>query len=302
MRRLAAWLDGQAWLLLTLTTLLWAGNSVAGRAIAGQMSPMVVVSLRWLVVCAVLGGLLRRQLPAAVAALLPRWRYVALMGALGFTGFNTLFYVAAYHTSAVNMSLLQAAIPVFVLAGAALLGGRIGALQICGLLATMAGVAVVSTGGEPGNILSVAFGGGDLLLLLACLVYAGYTLGLRARPAVPPLAFFAAMALAAFLSSLPLLLAEAMAGQAYWPTLKGWLILIYIAFGPSMLAQIFYMRGVEIIGAGRAGLYANLVPVFGAVLAVALLGEAFRPFHAVALALGLSGFWLSEQAPRPAAG
>ena len=301
MRRLAAWLDGRAWLLLALTTLLWAGNSVAGRAIAGQMSPMVVVSLRWLIVCAVLGVLLRRQWRAGAAALLPRWRYTALMGALGFTGFNTLFYVAAYHTTAVNMSLLQTAIPVFVLAGAALLGGRIGPFQICGLLATMAGVLMVATGGEPGNILALAFGSGDLLLLLACFIYAGYTLGLRARPKVAPLPFFAAMALAAFLSSLPLLLAEIAAGQAYWPSIKGWLILLYIAFGPSMLAQIFYMRGVELIGAGRAGLYANLVPVFGALLAVGLLGEIFRPFHAVALALGLFGIWLSEQAPRAVA-
>ena len=292
---------GQAWLLLSATTLLWAGNAVAGRAVAVQMSPMAVVTLRWLAVCVVLGVVLRTDLRSGIRALLPHRRLVALMGAGGFTAFNALFYVAAYRTTAVNMTLLQTCIPVFVLAGAVLL--RVAAvtlLPLCGMAATMAGVAIVAARGEPSNLLALSFNSGDLMLIVACLLYAAYTLALRRRPAVPALVFFAAMALAAMLSSLPLLLAEVLAGQTYWPSPKGWAILVFISLGPSLLAQIFYMRGVELIGPGRAGLFANLVPVFGSVLAVVLLGEDFHVYHAIALVLGLGGIWLSEMGARPA--
>ena len=289
---------GKAWLLLAAASLLWAANGVAGRAIAGQMSPMAVVTLRWFAACVVLGLLLRTDLRPGIRALLPHWRLVASMGAGGYTAFNALFYVAAYRTTAVNMMLLQTCIPVFVLAGAAFSrAASVTLLQLCG----MAGVAIVAARGEPSNLLALSFNSGDLMLIFACLLYAVYTLALRRRPAVPALVFFAAMALAAFLSSLPLLLAEVLAGQTYWPSPKGWAILVFISLGPSLVAQIFYMRGVELIGPSRTGLFANLVPVFGSVLAVVLLGEAFHIYHAIALLLGLGGIWLSETGARPVA-
>jgi drug/metabolite transporter (DMT)-like permease len=132
-------------------------------------------------------------------------------------------------------------------------------------------------------------------MLIACLFYAGYTLGLRHRPAVPGLVFFAAMAVVAFVSSLPLIGLEMAQGAAQFPTPKGWLILLYVAMMPSLLSQIFYIRGVELIGPARAGLFVNLVPVFGALLAVVLLGEPFALYHALGLVLVLGGIWLAER-------
>lgn len=300
MRRRITALSGQAWALLSLTTLLWAGNAVAGRAIAGEMAPMALIFLRWLIVCGILAFALRGEPAWSWTALKPHWRRAAWMGTIGFTLFNMLFYIAAYHTSAVNMTLLQTSIPIYVLAGAALFqGAPIRALQVCGMAATMAGVALVATRGEVTHVLALRVNFGDILLLLAGLAYAVYTLALRQRPALPPLVFFAAMAVAAFAASAPLFAAEIMAGQAYWPSLKGWLILVYIALGPSLLSQICYMRGVALIGPSRAGLFTNLVPIFGAVLAVGLLHEKFELYHSAALILGVGGIWLSERSPRP---
>jgi drug/metabolite transporter (DMT)-like permease len=135
-------------------------------------------------------------------------------------------------------------------------------------------------------------------MLIACLFYAGYTLSLRQRPKVPGLVFFAALAAVAFLISVPLLAAEIMTGHGYWPTGKGWLILVYVAVGPSFLAQLFFMRGVELIGPGRAGVFVNLVPVFASLLAVLILSEPFAWYHAVALALVLGGIALAEKGKR----
>jgi drug/metabolite transporter (DMT)-like permease len=84
-------------------------------------------------------------------------------------------------------------------------------------------------------------------------------------------------------------------GALQWPTAKGLAVLLYVGLFPSLLSQIFFMRGVELIGPGRAGLFVNLVPVFGAMMAVALLGEPFALYHAAGLVLVLGGIALAER-------
>ena len=290
------WLFGKPYLLLTLTTLGWAGNAVASRLAVGEISPMALTTLRWGGVCALLAVLTRREVAAAWSVLRPRWRYILALAATGFTAFNALMYAAAHSTGAVNLTILQGAIPIFVLiSGLAVFGTRIRALQALGAAVTLAGVALVAARGDPTALLQLDFATGDIYMLIACAAYAGYTLALRNRPAVPAFAFFAVLAGAALLVSIPLLLAEIVAGTVIWPTAAGWWILLYVAVYPSLLSQIFFMRGVELIGPGRAGLFVNLVPIFGALLAVLLLGEPFRAYHALALVLVLGGIWLAER-------
>jgi drug/metabolite transporter (DMT)-like permease len=288
--------------LLTLTALMFAGHSIVGRLAVGQISPMTLTCGRWglaLVPLTLIGrGNLRRDLKA----LRPRWIFVTAMGALGFTAFNALFYIAAHRTSALNISILQGAIPAFVLIGArAIYGVRIAGWQAFGAFVTMAGVATIAAQGDPSRLLALAFNSGDAMMLVACVFYAGYTVGLRSRPAISGLSFFTAMAAVAFITSIPLLAIEWAAGDFIAPTLRGLAALLYAAFLPSLIAQILYMRGVQLIGPGRAGVFVNLVPAFGAVLAVALLGERFATYHAVALALVIVGIAIAERAVRPAA-
>ena len=226
------------------------------------------------------------------------------MGALGFTAFNALFYTAAHRTSALNLSILQGAIPAFVLIGARLaFGVRIGGWQAFGTFVTMVGVVAIASQGDLAKLLALAFNQGDMLILLACVFYAGYTVGLRDRPRISGLGFFAAMAAVAFVTSIPLLALEIASGGFIAPTLKGLAVLLYAALLPSLIAQIFYMRGVELIGPGRAGVFVNLVPVFGALLAVVLLGEALALYHIVALTLVVVGIGIAQRlAPPGAAG
>ena len=290
------WLGGRPYLLLTLTTLMWAGNGVASRLAVGEISPMALVTLRWVMVVAIVGFAVRRSLLADWPVLALRWRFIALMGALGYTVFNALFYAAAHHTTALNITILQGAIPVFVLVGALVaFGTRIAPLQAVGAGTTIVGVLAIAAKGDWRTLSSLAFNIGDLWMIGATVLYAGYTLGLRNRPPIPGLVFFTAMASAAVLTSLPLIGYEIGTGTVQWPTPKGVAVLAFVALGPSLLAQIFFMRGVELIGPGRAGLFANLVPVFGALMAAGILGEAFAPYHGVALVLVLGGIWLAER-------
>jgi drug/metabolite transporter (DMT)-like permease len=290
------WLYGKPYLLLVLTTLIWAGNAIASRLAVGHISPLVLTTMRWIGVCVILLPVMRKPLAEAWPALAPLWRKILLMGALGFTAFNALMYAAAHNTTAVNITLFQGSIPVFVLLGAVIaFGTRIRLLQALGTALTLIGVVLIAARGEVATLLALAFNVGDLWMLVACASYAAYTLMLRDRPAVPAFVFFSAIAAAALAVSLPLLVYEAASGAAIWPDGRGWLILLYVTLFPSLVSQIFYMRGVELIGPSRAGLFVNLVPVFGALLAVVILSEPFAWYHAVALALVLGGIWLAEQ-------
>ena len=291
-----------AWLVLGYMAFVSGANGVAARLARDEVPPLMLVVLRWAIVCLTLACLLdasqRRELAALIRA---HWRRLGWMGLFGYAGFNALFYLAAYHTSAVNLTLLQSAIPALVLAGAALvLGMRIRAAQVVGMGLTFLGVLVISTKGDLAHLSSFRLDIGDAAVLLACLFYAAYTLGLRSRPPGAALVFFAGMALASLVAALPMGAAEIATGHAFWPTPKGWLVTLFIAFGPSFTGQLCFMRGVDLIGPARAGLTANLIPMTGALCAVVVLGEAFTLADAVALGLGLGGIALSEWSARGA--
>lgn len=287
-------------LLLTLTALMFAGHSVVGRLSVGEISPMTLTCARWGLALIPLSIMVRGNFRHDLAILRPRWIFVIAMGALGFTAFNALFYTAAHRTSALNLSIIQGAIPALVLIGARVLFRvRVGAWQAFGAFVTMVGVAAIASQGDVDRLLALAFNSGDVLMMVASVLYAGYTVGLRARPQVSGLGFFTAMATVAFVTSIPLLGLEIASGAFIPPTLKGLALLLYVAVFPSLLAQILYIRGVELIGPGRAGIFINLVPVFGALLAVVLLGETFALYHAVALILVCAGIGVAEWAARP---
>jgi drug/metabolite transporter (DMT)-like permease len=286
-------------LLLGLTTLMWGGNSVAGRIAVGQISPMTLVFLRWGIACVPLLIAARANLKQDLAVLRPRWRYVVCAGVLGFTAFNALFYVAAHRTSAVNISILQGLIPGLVAIGAwRFFGMRLRWLQGAGILLTMGGVILIAARGDFANLRALDFNDGDLMMIVASVFYAGYTLMLRQRPHATSNGLFAAMAVVAFVTAAPLFLLEIVRGDFFWPTPTGWATLLYVAFFPSLISQIFYIRGVQLIGPSRAGVFVNLLPIFGALLAVLILNEPFGTYHAGALALVVVGIFIAERSAR----
>ncbi len=286
----------RAYLFLTFTAICFGANTTFAKLLVGEASPMVVVALRWLLVVALLVAFNRRALARDWPHLRPHLGFLFAMGALGFATFNGLFYIAAHHTTAINMGIIQGMMPVFVLVGAFLAYRTpAGKLQWLGAGVTLAGIVVVASGGDVERVLRLRFNTGDMLVVLAILLYAGYTVGLRRRPAATALGLFTVLAGAAFLASLPMVAAEAWLGAFQGPTWQGWGVVALVALFPSFLAQVLFIRGVEIIGPGRAGIFINLVPVFAALIAVAYLGEDFHVHHGVALALVLGGIWLAER-------
>jgi drug/metabolite transporter (DMT)-like permease len=159
----------------------------------------------------------------------------------------------------------------------------------------MAGVVVIAAQGDLAKLRALAFNSGDIMMVVAAVLYASYTIGLRQRPNVSQISMLAAMALAAFVSSVPLMIWEIMSGGFVWQTWGGLLVLAFVALGPAFVSQLMYMRGVELIGPGRAGVFVNLVPVFGAIMAVAILGEPFALYQVLALLLVVGGIAIAQR-------
>jgi drug/metabolite transporter (DMT)-like permease len=289
--------------LLLFTMLAWAGNSIASRLAVGEVSPMVLTSVRWGLVLIALFGSQWKRIADGWPAVRARWPAILAMGATGYTFFNALYFTAAHHTTAVNLSIVQGAMPALVLLGGlAVYRTPIRGGQTLGMVVTLAGIAVVACKGHIETLRTLSFNPGDIMIFGACVLYAGFTVALRSLQGIPGMALFGGMAVAAFITSLPIMGLEIALHQHQWPTLKGWVLLTYIGLVPTAMAQLAFLRAVALIGPGRAGLFVNLVPIFGAILAVAILHEPFGLYHAVALALVLAGILLAEKSARKPTG
>jgi len=285
----------RAYLLLIITTWCWGLNAIISRLAVGEISPMQLVTVRWLGVVLILAVIARDNIARDWPILRRHLLFLCLMGSCGFTAFNALFYVAGHHTSAINIGILQGSIPIFVLLGSLLvLRQPISVIQGAGVAVTLLGVVIVASRGDLGELLATSVNRGDLFMLIACFFYAAYSVGLSRRPNVSALGFFAIIASVAWLASLPLVAIETY--QQGWtaPTATGWTLALLVTLLPSLIAQIFFIQGVTLIGASRAGVFVNLVPVFASIMAVIFLQEVFQVYHALALILVLGGIWLSE--------
>ena len=288
-----------AYIFLLLTTLLWGGNSVAGKLAVDHVSPMTLVFLRWVLAVAIMLPIGWKTIRKDWPVVRKHWLVLAALGASGFTLFNTIFYTALNYTTAINVSIEQAAMPILIIvANFVFFRLRVNWAQIVGVVLTIAGVILTACHGDPRRLLTLELNFGDAIMLVAVFLYSGYSVGLRLKPAMHWQSLMLALSVAALVTSLPFFLWEVAAGKVIVPDARGWAVAFYTALGVSIISQIFYIRGNELIGANRAGLFINLVPIFGTLLSVLIVGETFQLYQAQALVLVLGGIGLAEYSGR----
>jgi drug/metabolite transporter (DMT)-like permease len=226
-----------------------------------------------------------------------------LLGLVGVAGFNGFLYSGLHYTTATNALLIQALIPGLVLlTGAMLFRDSSPWKQVAGVALSTLGVMIIVFRGDPLAILRLHFGFGDGLILGGCLVWAIYTVCLRLTPEIHPLAFlFTTFAIGA-ITMAPLALGEAerIARIPWKPDIFA--AFAYVAIFPSVIAYFLYNAAVARIGPGAAGQTISLMPLFGALLAVALLNEKLQAYHGAGMALILAGVLLSALAHAKRAG
>jgi drug/metabolite transporter (DMT)-like permease len=284
------------YLLLTLTALFWSGNFVLGRAVHGSVPPVGLAFWRWagatLILIGPAWGHLRRDGPVLAAS----WPIVLVLSALGVAVFNTLVYIGLQTTGALNAVLMQSTMPVMIVAlGFLAFRDTVTVRQAVGIALSLSGAVAIVTRGNPAALAGVELNGGDLWIVLAVASYAAYSVLLRRRPAVHPLSLLVATFLPGSLMVLPFYVWESLSGRPVRLDAPSLLAIAYVAIFPSILAYFCFNRGVELVGANRAGLFIHLMPVFGSIMAVLFLGERFEPFHAAGIALILAGIVLATR-------
>lgn len=291
---------------LSLATFLWAGNAIAGRVLVGSISPITLSAVRWGLAALLLLPLGWRILKPASALWQNKSRFLVL-GLLGVGSYNVLLYLALQTSTAINVTLIGASMPIWMLLiGAVFYEVKPRLLQLLGAVVSLIGVTVVLTRGEPASLLSMEVVMGDLLIMLATILWAFYS-WMISRPGEsterqwPWAEFLMAQVLIGFLWTMLFEGAEIATGHAfidlnYW---TGALIL-FVAIGPSLIAYRCWGLGVNGSGPTVAAFFANLIPLFTALLSAAILGDPPQLFHGLAFVLIVVGILVSSTTQKSA--
>ena len=284
------------YLLMVLPGVVWGGNAIVARAFAGELPPVGLAFWRWLLAAVLVlpfaWSHVRRDAPAMIRA----WPIMVLFSALGIAFFNAALYIAAHTTTALNILMLQAAMPVLIVAATFLLfNERITTRQGAGVVLSLAGAMTLITHGDLHVITGLAFNVGDLWMLGACILYAVYTALLRLRPAVHWLSFLFAIFLVGAMLLLPFYIGESLLVQQMPVSVRAVLAIGYVSLFASAIGYGAYNRAVELLGANTAGLSVYLVPVFGTVFAVLLLDERPELYQLIGIALIVAGILLAAR-------
>ncbi len=300
--------------LMTMPPLLWAGNAVVGRLMVGEVPPMALNALRWSIAALILVLLTprARRIWRDGAALRASWPYLLALGTFGVGSFNALQYLALETSTPLNVTLINASMPVWMMVvGALAFGERTAPRQWAGAALSLAGVALVVARGAWSELTQVQFVVGDAYMLAAVVGWAVYSWLLVRPPAAMRTPQRPDWDWAAFLlvqSLFGLIVAWGAAGveaaqgryaPIAWSHPAVWAALAFIAIGPGIVAYRCWALGVAAAGPAVAAFFANLSPLFAALLSVALLGLAPQPYHAVAFALIVAGIAVSVRRPSP---
>lgn len=293
---------GLAYTGLVLTPLFWAGNAVVARSVVGTIPPLSLSFWRWTLALLILLPIGLPKVRRQWSIVVQRWPSMLALAAFSVGAFNTLLYLSAKTTTALNITLVNSTIPVMVaLLAWILLRDRVRPFQAIGIALALLGMLVVVSRGDLGVFTALAFQPGDLIMVAAVFCWGLFSVLLR-RQSVPlhPLAFLTVQIALGVLVILPFYLLDLLFISGGFELAPDKLPpLLYVSVFPGLLAYAFWNHGVKTIGPSKAAMFMYLNPVFAAVLAGLFLGERLSVFHFIGGVLILLGLLLTTREPRP---
>lgn len=284
------WLDNQPYLLLSLTSLFWAGNIVLARHVGSHIPPITLTTIRWFGVFLILLPFAWPHIKRDWPALRAKLPLMLLLSLVGFAVNNAVSYWALQYTEALNALLIQSSGPLFVaLWSLVLFGIRLTGAQLAGIAVSLAGVLTIILRGDFSALASISFNKGDLMFASSLLSFGLYSALIPRRPVTHQLSFISFTTCSGAIMLVPGALWEFSTGATLKFDALTLATMSYILVFPSTLAYLFFNRGVALIGPNRAAPFFHLVPVFGSALAIFLLGERLQLFHLIGYALVLAG-------------
>ena len=293
------WFHDNPYLLLALAALFWSGNHIVGRAIGGEVPPIGISTVRWLLPTIAIGFFAFPHIRSDWPVIRANWGILLWLGIVGGALFTAGQYIGLQYTTALNVSVLNSLVPVLIIAtGGIIFRDRVTALQSGGILMSSLGVLVIITRGQLNDLENFLFNWGDIIILFNMMVFAVYAVYLRRRPPMHWVSFIFVFGAISTLATLPFMIWEMATGVTFKPT---WLTLFataYVSIFPSLLAFAAWNRGVQLIGANRSGPFVHLVPVYTAILGSVLLNEHLAVFHISGFALIIAGVWIAARTIR----
>lgn len=297
-RRTLTQSNAAAYAGLTLTALFWASNAVIARGVSGEIPPVMLSFCRWLLALVILLPIGLPRLRGHWPVVRRHWAMLTLLGGLSVGLFNTLLYLAAHTTTALNITLFIASMPIMVtLLSRLALHTPISTAQTLGIAAAFTGMALIIAKASLGTLLALDFRLGDLIMLGAVGAWALFTVLMR-RAAIPldGMGFLTVQVGLGLALIFPFLLLEAIFVDGGLPSADMIGPIAYVAVFPGLLAFTFWNHGVHRVGPPRAAMFIYLMPLFGALLGGLFLGERLQGFHLAGGVLILAGLWLATRA------
>jgi drug/metabolite transporter (DMT)-like permease len=293
------WIANQPYLLLSITAMCWAGNAIVGRLAAGHIAPVTLSFLRWSLAFLIILPFAWKHLARDWNAIRARLGTMIVLSITGIGAFTSLQYWALELTTALNTLLLQSAGPLIVAVWSLVLFGvRLTLAQACGVMLSLCGVLVILLHGDLTTLKNIEFNKGDLIFIVALVIFALYSVLSRKRPDIHGLSFVAFTFGAGAACLIPLFIWELFARPLMAINTANLLTLAYVALFPSTLAYLCFNRGVQLIGANRAAPFFHVVPVFGTVMSIVFLGEHPQLFQFLGFALVLVGVFVASRKPK----
>lgn len=295
-----------AYLLLMLSTLFWGGNFVLSRAVHADMPPLALAFWRWVLALVIILPFAWPQWQRHKALMKQHWKVLLALSILGVANFNTFVYIGLQTQPATNGLLLLSIGPIVILALSRLMFKEsINMVQVAGMVISLLGVGVIVTQGQPWA-LAQQFEQADGYgwIFAAVVSWALYSVLLRLRPAgLPGLALFALTVLIGAAALAPFYAYEHWGLQRHMAfTTVNLLSIGYVGIFASILAFMFWNRGVADLGPTRAGYMIHLIPVWGLLLATGFLGEQLMAYHWVGMLCIFGGIWLATVRGRSRSG
>ncbi|WOC79006.1 DMT family transporter [Stutzerimonas frequens] len=291
--------QGPAFAGLLIAVLCWSGNALVGRAFHDSIPPLSLSFWRWVLATSLLLPFVAKGIWTHRATLRAAGWRLPVLAAMGIASYNSLLYTAAQSTEAINLTLVNTCLPLATFVGAGFLLGEWPLRRAWfGMAVAAGGLLYLISRGSWQTFASLSFQRGDLIMLLAVLAWALYTLLLRrwARHLlVPPLVLLGVLMLLGLPLILPFYLLELGRVGGFALTPSNLAAIGYTAVFASLVAYVGWNHGVKIVGAGRAAMVMYLMPVFTALLGWLLLGEALRTFHWIGGALIFAGLLLATR-------
>jgi drug/metabolite transporter (DMT)-like permease len=287
-----------AYLLLTLSTLFWAGNFIVGKfATLFEIPPLTLNVLRWFSVWFILMPFTYKEIYNNLSYVKKNWLLISFMGLITISTFNSVVYFALNHTQVINAVLVLAAIPAATIVLSSFMNiEKTNIFQLLGLLLSIIGIGSIISNGDLQRIISLSFNKGDVWMLVCVITWSLYsTLLKKNKFKLSQFTLIQLMVTAGLLFLIPQLFYEKSIGLEVNFNKAFFIILFYVVVFPAIAAYYCWQKGVEIIGPNRASMFIQLMPLFSAVMAIIIFKEKFELYHFVGAAFIVSGIYLSNK-------